>query len=153
MEKSVLKTGAFVCLSWCISEQPHVCTGGLRLVLKCQALHPRPELPAPGQQLRGVASRPGTVTTFQLRSDVTLRLFPTRWPDLVKIRTPPRNLGKGGLLLLPWASRLFDCRCEDENHGTQKQGSCLMVFPGSLGVPLSHRCGGQATRSLQGRAF
>lgn len=38
------KDFAFVCLSWCISEQPHVCTGGLRLVPKCQAFHPRPKL-------------------------------------------------------------------------------------------------------------
>ena len=88
------KTGTFVCLSWCILEQLHVCTGGLRLVPKCQALQPRPERPAPGHELWGVASHPGTVEMFQPRSDVTLRLFPTRWPDLVKIRTPPRNLGK-----------------------------------------------------------
>ena len=33
VEKSFLKTGAFVCLSRCVSEQLRVRTGGLRLAL------------------------------------------------------------------------------------------------------------------------
>ena len=75
-----------MCLSWCKSEQ-RVHTGGLRLVLKCQALLLCPPRLAPGHQLGGVASHPGTVETLQQGSDVTQRLFPTRWPDWVKIRT------------------------------------------------------------------
>lgn len=46
-----------------------------------------PMLPSPGHQLRGVATLLGTVGTLQQVSDVKLRLFSTRWPDMVKIRT------------------------------------------------------------------
>lgn len=61
---------------------------------KCQAL-PLPTLPIPGYQPRGMSPHVSlTVEMLQQGSDVKLRLFSTRWPDLVKIRTWHENLGK-----------------------------------------------------------
>ena len=99
-----------------VSKDRRLCVPELVGLRAAACLHRWPEagseMPGPAAPPRapcsrapagGVASRPGTVEMLQPRSDVTLRLFPTRWPDVVKIRTRHRNLGKQGLLLLPWA--------------------------------------------------
>lgn len=100
-DRGVSPTGTSACLSWDKAEQLRVHTGSLSMVRKCQAL-PLPALPAPGHQPWGESlhiSR--TVEMLQQGSDVKLRLFSTRWPDWVPVRTWHENLGKWGLMPLP----------------------------------------------------
>ena len=87
-----------MCLSWGGSEQLRVSTGspGLRLLPKCPALSPPPRSLLPVTSWRAG----GTVEMLQRGSEVTLRLLPTGWTDLVEIRTGRGNLGKYCLLLL-----------------------------------------------------
>lgn len=72
IEKSSLKTGAFLCLSWCKAEHLGFHTGSLHYTfLNCQTLF-LPILPIPGNPpgLGGVTSFPLTVETLHQGSDV-----------------------------------------------------------------------------------